>query len=49
MVYPDRIDIYEPKDFGAWLDEKGFGFKPLKPLDSVFLGKGVPEKYKTKN
>ena len=47
-VYPDKIDIYEPNDFGAWPQGKG-SFKHLKRLDRVFLGKGVPEKYKRKN
>ena len=45
-VYPDRIDIYEPRDLEAWLDDKGYGFEHLKPLDSVKISKGVPEKYK---
>ena len=48
-VYPDRIDVYEPKDFGAWLEGEGHGFEHLKLKDTILLGKGVPEKYLVKN
>ena len=48
-VYPGRIDVYEPKDFGAWLEGPGYGFEHLEKRDSIKVSRGVPKKYQPKH
>ena len=44
-VYPGRIEIYKPKNFGAWLNGKD-DFRDLKKLDTVKIDvKKLPKKY----